>query len=632
MSTGGEGQPPSTTDAEPGHPDDQLVGERIAGKYQVLRKLGAGGMGAVYEAEQQPLGRKVALKVIKRALTDEPMAVKRFINEARAVAQLNHANIVTIHDFGAIDGGEPSAGKALYIAMELLEGHDLRDEILKRTRLDWERSCRIVAEVARALAEAHTRGIVHRDLKPDNVMLLTAPGDEVRLKVVDFGVAKLLPEHGGTAGMTGTGMVVGTPGYISPEQINGIGDDPRSDLYALGVMWFEMLAGFSPYDAETPVKLVLKHLTEPVPSLAGVMPDADIPDGVELLVRSLMAKEPEARPANAVLLVNEIERLLSGDTGLAPHQATEAAVPAAAIAAAAATPPVTSSSPTRGGSAASFPRPTSSGVETVGAALAPSRSVSSTTPETAQGLPLQVAPVTAEQPPVAAKRGCFTTALIGCFGLFAIAMIGMFGVRALGILVGQQAEPDDMYDEAEVGRELEEPPSPPSPPSASDKDDDAPRKSSRRGRSKKRDRSTKTSKVDKTPPEPPAPPPVAPGRSFTDKLSIEHPTKLKNKHALDAFTSAVKRRNSRVFQAVSKLVDREGPLRAAQILNDYYEHNAERVAPSSSAAADLDAANTLVFEQYGRVVEKKMPGMLEALGEGDVDWVWPSEGSSVSAP
>jgi serine/threonine protein kinase len=278
---------------------DPLLGTTIVGRYRIEERLGAGGMGAVYRATQLPLGRAVALKVIKRSLTDDAVAVARFEKEARAMATLHDPAIVTIHDFGTLDGSELGAtsGAGLFIAMELLDGEDLGHRLARETRLDWRLAAHIGARVCDALVVAHRARVVHRDLKPANIMLSGDPKSP-RVKVVDFGVAKL--GHDAGAGLTNTGMVVGTPGYIAPEQLSGITDDPRSDLYALGVILFEALAGRPLFDAETPVKILLMHMTERPPPLSSVMGTvSNAPAALHALVDQLLSKDPELRPATA---------------------------------------------------------------------------------------------------------------------------------------------------------------------------------------------------------------------------------------------------------------------------------------------------------------------------------------------
>jgi serine/threonine-protein kinase len=297
-------------------PTQAMIGKTIAGRYEIKALLGQGGMGAVYEAVQQPLDRRIALKVIKRSLTDEPVAVKRFIQEAQAAAALSHPHIVTLHDFGQTDDG------TLYIAMEFLEGKSVRQELAAHGAMPWQRTVPIVVDVCQALLEAHQRGIIHRDLKPDNIMLLQAAGRSDYAKVVDFGVAKLLDRPDGQSTLTGTGMVVGTPGYISPEQINGVTDDARSDLYALGVVWFEMLTNRSPFEDKTPMKLVVKHLTEKPPQPSHLFPEGNIPPEVDALVYRLLAKEPASRGEGSAQLLAQLQELWARSQGLPPDAAT----------------------------------------------------------------------------------------------------------------------------------------------------------------------------------------------------------------------------------------------------------------------------------------------------------------------
>lgn len=187
--------------------------------------------------------------------------------------------------------------------MELLEGRSLQRALGEDGAIPWERALVIVTEVCRALVEAHEKGIIHRDLKPDNVMLLA--GRDQRVKVVDFGIAKLLESGAGQSSMTGTGLVVGTPGYISPEQVNGVSDDPRSDLYALGVLWFEMLTGRAPFEGETPMKVVLRHLHDPAPR-PSALATTSLPREIDALVQRLLSKEPAARAASSAALLDEL--------------------------------------------------------------------------------------------------------------------------------------------------------------------------------------------------------------------------------------------------------------------------------------------------------------------------------------
>jgi len=309
---------------------DPLLGQTIAGRYLVQEKLGQGGMGAVYLAEQKPLGRKVALKVIRRSLTDDVQAVKRFIQEAKAMASLAHPHVVTVHDFGTLDGSEPGSaeGAGLFIAMEYLEGKSLHRALADARRLPWREAFRIAGDVCRALSAAHEKGVIHRDLKPDNIMLVSSSSPAF-VKVLDFGVAKLLDGETATK-LTDTGFVVGTPGYIAPEQLEGVQDDPRSDLYALGVILFECIAGRSPFEANTPARLALKHLTDRPPRISEVAPDVGLLPEVEDLVLRLLSKDPAERPPSAQRLRGIIDAILV-DSASRPHSDMPAARSAPAM-------------------------------------------------------------------------------------------------------------------------------------------------------------------------------------------------------------------------------------------------------------------------------------------------------------
>lgn len=233
--------------------EDPWIGRTVGGEYRIRSLLGSGGFGAVYLADQQRVGRTVVVKVIRRALTDEPGVVARFQREAQVVAALDHPNIVKVFTAGETEDG------AHFVVMEYVEGPTLSDEILRCGRIQEGRAIEIGAQIASALAAAHAAGVIHRDLKPANVVLTRLPGGEDHARVLDFGIAKLAEPGEGTA-LTGSDVIVGTPAYMSPEQASGGGVDGRSDLYTLGVMLYEMVTGKHPYDADTPVQYILQHL------------------------------------------------------------------------------------------------------------------------------------------------------------------------------------------------------------------------------------------------------------------------------------------------------------------------------------------------------------------------------------
>jgi serine/threonine-protein kinase len=275
---------------------DPLLGRTIAGRYTVMKRLARGGMGVVYLAVQEGLGRAVALKVIRKEIAADELMQRRFEREAKAASQLSHPSIVTVFDYGKTDDG------GLFLAMELVEGENLRDALKRRQRLAFDETLPIIESILHALSKAHAAGVVHRDLKPENVMLPAASASTTGLvaaKVLDFGLAK--PHDPGLQSMlderlTAQGGFVGTPGYAAPEQAQGDPEHPRQDLYALGIVWWELLTGAHPFEAPTPMKVVARQLVEDAPRLPD-LPGA--PAGLAPLVRSLIAKAPADRPASA---------------------------------------------------------------------------------------------------------------------------------------------------------------------------------------------------------------------------------------------------------------------------------------------------------------------------------------------
>ncbi len=268
-------------------PQSLADGTVVAGRYRVVGKLGEGGMGAVYRAIQEPLGREVALKVIAPALTKDADSVERFRREAKAASSLSHPNIVTVFDFGEDNG-------LLFLAMELIPGIGL-DQAIRRGPMSPQRAIPILRGVCAALAEAHAHGIIHRDLKPQNIMLTSTSTQQDVVKVVDFGIARLA-DHGNAA-LTRTGAVVGTPGYVAPEFFDGAPASPMSDLYAVGVVAYELLAGVTPFPSGSPREILKAVLFgEPQP-LRVVAPH--VPAPLEQFVTGLMSKDPTKRPSSA---------------------------------------------------------------------------------------------------------------------------------------------------------------------------------------------------------------------------------------------------------------------------------------------------------------------------------------------
>jgi serine/threonine protein kinase len=320
------------TDTEPGAKDaSELIGREVAGRYRILSKLGEGGMGAVYRAEQISLKRKVALKVLKPELSASPGLVRRFNAEAELAAKLSHPNTVTLYDFGQDENG------ALFIAMEYIDGKSLRELLVQEGPQNTARIANIGAQICSSLSDAHAASIVHRDLKPDNVMLSSRGKQTDIVTVLDFGIAKLREEEGklDVQPMTRAGDMLGTPQYMAPEQIRGDKVDARTDVYALGVILYEMATARLPFDAKTIMALLSKHLTEaPIPPRQRRR-DIIIDPSLEHLILSCLAKNPDHRPPTMDVVEEELMRfvpvLASGVSRVNPEAASGASTPAEAM-------------------------------------------------------------------------------------------------------------------------------------------------------------------------------------------------------------------------------------------------------------------------------------------------------------
>jgi serine/threonine protein kinase len=265
----------------------ELRAGTLVGEYEVNGKLGQGGMGVVYSATHPVIGKKAALKVLRKNLCADVEAVERFIQEARAVNQIGHPNIVDIFAFGTL------SDERSYLVMELLTGESLQQR-LRRAPLQRDELCHYGDAIARALEAAHNQRIIHRDLKPENVFLHEVRGERPMVKLLDFGIAKLTDTDDNRAGLTRTGAMMGTPQYISPEQARGYAIDYRADIYSLGVMLFEMAAGRPPFAADNAMDMVARHLYEAPPRLSAASPDA--PHALDELIASMLDKDPARRP------------------------------------------------------------------------------------------------------------------------------------------------------------------------------------------------------------------------------------------------------------------------------------------------------------------------------------------------
>ncbi len=282
---------------------------RTVGDYQVLRKLGQGGMGQVYLAEQISLRRKVALKILRPELAADARAIERFRREALTIAQASHANIVQVFDFKEFDG-------MLCLAMEYVEGRNLRDYVTRKGPPDLTIALSIMRQVASALQRASEVGIIHRDIKPENI-LLTRKGEA---KVADFGLARDPSAEAAALNLTQSGQTMGTPLYMSPEQVEGKPIDCRTDIYSFGITCYFMLAGHPPFQGASALEVAVQHVNKPAPPLSAIRPD--LPEGLCALVHKMIAKEPQQRPQNGRELLRELAKL---GEGLGPEVGSPAA-------------------------------------------------------------------------------------------------------------------------------------------------------------------------------------------------------------------------------------------------------------------------------------------------------------------
>jgi serine/threonine protein kinase len=322
-------------------PASDLVGQVVADRYHVVKKLGEGGMGQVYLAEHVKMGRRSAIKVMNPSMVHDPDAVARFNREASNASRITHPNVCAIYDFGETPDG------LIYLAMEFIEGEPLTDLLEREGALSVPRATAIFLQTADALQAAHDLGIVHRDLKPDNIMLSRKKGGGETVKVVDFGIAKAVGGDESGQKVTKTGLVVGTPEFMSPEQLSGDVLDGRSDLYSLALVFYRMLIGKLPFEATSVQETMIKRLTDEPTTLAEARPDLSFPAGLQPVLDTALARTPMERyqsvakfaadiaavtgrpTAAAVPATQEKTQLLDTSAGATQRISAKKAVPAA---------------------------------------------------------------------------------------------------------------------------------------------------------------------------------------------------------------------------------------------------------------------------------------------------------------
>ncbi|MFL5305708.1 MAG: serine/threonine-protein kinase [Polyangia bacterium] len=309
-------------DANPPAAEDPLLGTVVSERYRIVRKVGEGGMGAVYQAEHAVIGKRVALKVLFADLSRRPELVARFLQEAKSASRIGHENVIDISDFGQTGQG------LVYIAMEFLEGQDLGRALRTERTLPWGRARGILMQIAKGLRAAHGQGIIHRDMKPENIFLVQREGRPDFVKVLDFGIAKVVSaDNNDGPRLTQTGMIFGTPEYMSPEQAQGQPPDHRVDVYAVGCIMYHMLTGVVPFHADSFMGILTKHLLEPVIPLRQRRPDLQIPADVEAVCLRALEKDRDKRWAD----MDEFYRAIGAAGGQPFEPSTVTRIPTPAL-------------------------------------------------------------------------------------------------------------------------------------------------------------------------------------------------------------------------------------------------------------------------------------------------------------
>jgi serine/threonine protein kinase len=287
--------------------DDPLLGEVVDGRFRIDQVLGEGGMGKVYRAMQLSVDRPVALKVLHKSVDSNQEFIKRFLREARVISGFNHPNIVRLVDFG-----QDSDQDLLYLVMEMLDGADLA-LLIERGRFKVELAVEIALQVCAALSEPHAHEVVHRDLKPENLILVVTSDGSLQVKVLDFGIAQAVE---GDAKLTKTGVVYGTPTYMAPEQAQGVEMTNRTDIYALGIILYQMLVGRPPFEGDTAMQIILAHVQTQPPKMLDFLEPGDMPPSLVELVDDMIRKAADQRPTSVLEVRDRLEAIQT-ELGLA---------------------------------------------------------------------------------------------------------------------------------------------------------------------------------------------------------------------------------------------------------------------------------------------------------------------------
>ena len=282
-----------------------LLGQTLNDRYEVLERIGEGGFGTIYLAKQVKMDRQVALKVLNPYMSDDPKLVERFRREAKAACNLKDPHTIITYDFDQTPDG------VLYLAMEYLRGRTLFEVLEEEGGLSVERTIHILSQCCSSLAEAHDMGIVHRDIKPENIFLEERPGHHDYVKILDFGIAKIVSgDAAQSPALTAAGQTLGTLEYMSPEQLTGKPLDGRSDIYALGILAYEMLTGTLPFESDNPASIISGHLRQQPQPPSTVAPEAGIPEALDRIILKMLAKNREERYPDAATLKKELDALI----------------------------------------------------------------------------------------------------------------------------------------------------------------------------------------------------------------------------------------------------------------------------------------------------------------------------------